>query len=165
MKNRKRSFGVITLIALIAAVLSALLSCADKTEEKALDSVESIYARIEEAAGDISRLESVDEQTLASVLGVDTNRIKAYRLGVAADSSLADEIGVFELSDTGYAEELVHLLRSRLSRAARIAKEYSPTQYELILKAEVVSKGNFVFYTVCRDTESVTAAVKKAIGD
>lgn len=160
IKNMKktllRTFAKTTLI-LLALVLgtAALLSCS-REKGRELDSVDAVYSYFEENAESLAALESVDGDTLKSVMGIDMSKIGSFRFGVAADKTLADELAVFELNDASYEEELVRLLEAWLARAARSARDYSPAQYAIILKAKVVAKYGYVFYAVCSDTDTLT---------
>lgn len=143
---------------------AAILSCSGEKGGD-LDSVDAVYGFFEENAESLTALESVDGDTLKSVMGIDMSKIGAFRFGIASDKTLADELAVFKLKDVSYEGELVRLLEARLARAARSARDYSPEQYAIILKADVVSKYGYVFYAVCSNTDKLTekalASIKK----
>lgn len=158
----KRCFFIkaAALILLTATVIGVFAGC-DKSEPS-LSSPAEISARIMET-GEFAELKKADEEALDIMLGIDEEKLAGYEVYLSVDAKLADEIAVFELSDENYRAALVNQLKQRLVHAASVARNYSPEQYDIIMKATVEEKGRFVFYIVNEKSASLTEEIKKLI--
>ena len=155
-KTRK----TVCLTAILLAAIFAALSMACKTES------ELTAAQLCERAqslGSFPTLEKADDELLRDFYGINLEKIESCELLYSTERLLADEIAVFKLADESYKSELTALLNARLKRAASNARDYSPEQYEIILKSAVEAKGSFVFYVVNEQSESIVLELKKLI--
>ena len=136
-----------------------------KAAEAKLDSPEAICEFVMKSIEGLPQMEKADSGLVEDVFGIDTGKLKAYELWLSSDATRADEIAVFELEDDGYREELKNYLAARLLRAASVAEDYSPEQYEIIMKSTVEEKGNFLFYVVGAQSVDIIAKLKSMIAD
>ena len=165
MIKRTVSILLIAAIASLAAILfAACANCGTGStnggEATRMDTVKEISDFIKTRAS-FAELESVNETDLSDVFGVEADKLKCFEMLLSVDKTLADEIAVFELSDASYKSELMSLLKARLSSAANMARDYSPKQYDIIIKSTVEEMGNFVFYVVNEKSESIISELKR----
>lgn len=170
MKHGKKSklgaafFSALVFLTALAFTM-ALSSCGGKDDETTkLNTASDIYKHITTLAV-FPKMEQPNSEDIEDYFGIDLDRIKAYEVRLSSDATLADEIAVFELADEAYRVALVNILKQRLNRAANVARDYSPEQYDIILKSTVEEKGRFVFYVVNAKSESIVSELKKLIED
>ncbi len=136
-----------------------------KAVEAKLDSPKAICEFVMNSIEALPKMEKADGELVEDVFGIDTGKLKAYELWLSSDATRADEVAVFELEDDGYKEELKNYLAARLLRAASVAEDYSPEQYEIIMKSTVEEKGDFIFYVVGDNNTKIIAELKKLISN
>lgn len=149
----KQTLFLRRLVVLASAIVccAALFICCNHSSDKQLDSVEKMYDFIL-PKGSFPEMIKADDEIVSEVYGVDLQRISAHAVGTAENKLNADEIVIFELSDEGYADDLIRILNSRLDSLARAAENYNPSQYEMIKSAVVKEKGRFVFLIINKDS-------------
>lgn len=169
MKQNRRPIlgaGFLSALAFCAALVFAFALSACSSEKKedssSIKTVSDIHNHILTLA-EFPEMEEMDGESVSELYGIELQNIKEHKVYFSSNAVLADEIAVFELSDEGYRSELVNLLKQRLKSAANIAKNYSPEQYEIIIKSTVEEKGSFVFYVVNAKSESIVSEIKKLI--
>lgn len=161
MKKTKMIFRI---TALALATVFAALSFACKKEENTLKTPAEICEHAKTLAS-FPKLEKGNEELLSEIIGIKLDKLDSWELLYSEEGTLADEIAVFKLKDESYRSKLIYTLEQRLKRAASSARDYSPEQYDIILKSTVEEKGRFVFYVVNEKSESIVSELKKLIED
>ena len=161
MKTNKINTALrISAVILVMTMLLQFFGCSGGGET--LSDPEEMYSFISENAA-FPSMEDVDAEAVRDIYGIDLDKISRYVLRISEDKSIADEVAIFETADPEYLSTLDRLLSSRLNMAARAARDYSPEQYEIILKAEVVSRGRYVFFIVNSESASLTRSLLNRI--
>ena len=156
--------ALLFLLALASAAVFTACGGGKNEDKTKLNTVSDISKHIQTLA-DFPKMEQPNDEDIEDYFGIDLDKIKAHEVLLSSDATLADEIAVFELEDEAYRVALVNVLKQRLNRAANVARDYSPEQYEIILKSTVEEKGRFVFYVVNAKSESIVSELKKLIED
>ena len=79
------------------------------------------------------------------------------------DGLRADEVWLIEAKDADSLKQLEALAQSRLERKGEESITYSPEQYEVVQKAEVITAGNYLVVIVSPDVQDLLAVVNEAI--
>ena len=160
---------IIITLALVFA-LSLIFAGCGKVEEIAntpiVDSVftvSQIYDKVKEVAG-FGGMTAVPQRDYSDIYGIDASKISESVWYMSENPSLnADEVAIFKLSDSSYADTLAGIFRDRISRQLEVAKTYSPDEAGKLEKAEVVVAGSYVYYCVGKASDAMMAVFKTLI--
>lgn len=157
---KKCFFTVLTAVLILTTSLFA--ACAKQPKNA---NVQEVYDKLI-AAGNFSKLTKVPEKQLNEIYGIDTAKLKQYVFCTSENSSInTDEIAIFEVSDTAYAETLVKRCVSRLNSQRKTAASYAlPDEFEKLKPVEVVRVGNFVYYAVGKNYDGIMKIFRANIG-
>lgn len=169
LKIKKRVIAcckTILVAAVFASVVLTTLLCCKKSDDKPiLSSPERICGFALDKMGKSPKMEKADAEMIGSVFGIELGELESYELWVSADASYANEVAVFKLGNDQYSEELKSLLSARLNRAAAVAQDYSPEQYDIIMKSSIEEKGEFIFYVVHEKSAEIITEIEKLIAE
>ena len=148
--------------ALLAAVLllTACTAAPDTNKTESLD-VESIYASFESTLPEMTQF---DEDRMLNLLGLSSDKYARALVYVASDGLLADEIWLVEAKDADTLAEIKTLAETRLRLKGKESQTYSPAQYAIIQKAQVITHGNYLAVIVSPEVEQLSALYKAAAG-
>ncbi len=157
-------------IALILALVLAFsfAGCSgNKNEEEAPAAsinVEDVYASIESAV-EMNEMTILEDDMILNLLGIEAEKTVQLKVAIAKHADLlADEIWLVEAVDEAAAAEIVELANTRLELQAAASMTYSPEQYEIVNKAEIITQGNFVALIVSPDVADIVPVVNEAFG-
>jgi hypothetical protein len=97
----------------------------------------------------------MDEMMMLNFCGIQADMCKQAVVSVCFDGLRADEIWLIEAKDADSLKQLEALANSRLERKGEESITYSPEQYEVVQKAEVITAGNYLVVIVSPDVQDL----------
>ena len=147
-------------IALLLAVLMLCLAgCGGKDQTKNVIDVQSVY---DSMADLLPEMLPMDEAMMLNFCGIKAEQCKQVVVAVCSDGLRADEVWLIEAVDEGALEELKDLADGRLTRKGEESITYSPEQYEVVKKAEVITAGNYLAVLVSPDVDALVKIFNEA---
>ena len=147
-------------IALLLAVLMLCLAgCGGKDQTKNVIDVQSVY---DSMADVLPEMLPMDEAMMLNFCGIKAEQCKQVVVAVCSDGLRADEVWLIEAVDEGALEELKNLADGRLTRKGEESITYSPEQYEVVKKAEVITAGNYLAVLVSPDVDALVKIFNEA---
>ena len=139
-------------IALLLAVLMlCLVGCGNKTQDVSMD-VKSVYESMEST---LPEMLPMDEAMMLNFCGIKAEQCNQVVVAVCSDGLRADEVWLIEAKDADTLKQLQTLAQSRLERKGEESITYSPEQYEVVQKAEVLTAGNYLAVLVSPDVDQL----------
>ena len=105
----------------------------------------------------------MDESMMLNFCGIKAENCKQAVVAVCSDGLRADEIWLIEANDAAALKELQSLAEGRLTRKGEESITYSPEQYAVVEKAQLIRSGNYVLLIVSPDVDALTNAAKQAL--
>ena len=147
-------------IALLLAVLMLCLAgCGGKDQTKNVIDVQSVY---DSMADLLPEMLPMDEAMMLNFCGIKAEQCKQVVVAVCSDGLRADEVWLIEAVDEGALEELKSLADGRLTRKGEESITYSPEQYEVVKKAEVITVGNYLAVLVSPNVDALVEIFNEA---
>lgn len=147
-------------IALLLAVLMLCLAgCGGKDQTKNVIDVQAVY---DSMADVLPEMLPMDEAMMLNFCGIKAEQCKQVVVAVCSDGLRADEVWLIEAVDEGTLEELKSLADGRLTRKGEESITYSPEQYEVVKKAEVITAGNYLAVLVSPDVDELVKIFNEA---
>lgn len=147
-------------IALLLAVLMLCLAgCGGKDQTKNVIDVQAVY---DSMADVLPEMLPMDEAMMLNFCGIKAEQCKQVVVAVCSDGLRADEVWLIEAVDEGALEELKSLADGRLTRKGEESITYSPEQYEVVKKAEVITAGNYLAVLVSPDVDALVKIFNEA---
>lgn len=97
----------------------------------------------------------MDESMMLNFCGIKAENCKQAVVAVCSDGLRADEIWLIEANDATALKELQDLAEGRLTRKGEESITYSPEQYEVVQKAQVITAGNYLAVIVSPDVDAL----------
>jgi len=149
-------------IALLLAVLMLCLAgCGGKDQTKNVIDVQSVY---DSMADVLPEMLPMDEAMMLNFCGIKAEQCKQVVVAVCSDGLRADEVWLIEAVDEGALEELKSLADGRLTRKGEESITYSPQQYAVVEKAELLQQGRFIALLVSPDSAQLAKVFRKEAG-
>ena len=147
------------LIALLLVILTLCLAgCGGKEQAVEMD-VQAVYESME---GTLPEMLVMDEAMMLNFCGIKPEQCKQVVVAVCSDGLRADEVWLIEAADEAALKELEGLAEGRLTRKGEESITYSPEQYEVVKKAEVITAGNYLAVLVSPDVDALADIFNEA---
>ena len=104
----------------------------------------------------------MDETMMLNFCGIEAEMCNQAVVAVCFDGLRADEIWLIEAKDADALEQRQTLANSRLERKGEESITYSPEQYEVVQKAEVITAGNYLAVIVSPDVQTLVEIFNEA---
>lgn len=161
----------ITALLLCVLMVASLAACGGETEsgnansggETASLDVNAAYEKLSQAATLPEMLE-LDAGQMLDLCGIKEADVTAAKVVICADSLRTDEIWLIQAKDAAAADAVVKLAEKRLEAKGEESITYSPEQYAVVEKAELLRQGNFVALIVSPDVAPMTEAFNQYAG-
>ena len=143
------------LFALILAsvmVLSLLTACGGKKEEKQVDLPE-LWASMEENL-ELPAMMEMDDDALDFLYGINADDLESYVARVPMMNVHATEFFLAKVKD-GKLDTVKKALEDRQANLEQQWSMYLPDQYALVKNAQLVVNGNYLFFCIAEDADSV----------
>ena len=144
---------------LAAALLLSLAACGAKEEEKNVD-LNALYESYAEYMPDMF---TPDAETMMNFLGIDTADCAQAVVAICGDGMRTDEVWLIEAKDDAALERLTELAQPRIVAKEDETISYAPDQYEVVLKAELLTSGKYLALLVSPDVDALKAAFEAAV--
>lgn len=149
------------VLAVILAVFSlAVCLCGCGQKEGKTPKTADVAAAIYES-GEFSELIALnDENIVRRYYGIDLESIEEYEALVCSSGALADEIAVFKMKEKDDVEDMLEVVRERKQELYDSFVDYVPGEVGKIENAIISSKGNYVYFIVCKDRDAAKKAAE-----
>ncbi len=125
--------------------------------------MKSVYTALGKAAALPEMLE-LDESLMLDYCGIRSEDVNQVVVVICADSLRTDEIWLVEAVDGDAAERITGLANSRLKKKGEESITYSPEQYAVVEKAELLQYGNYIALIVSPDVQTLAQAFRQEAG-
>ena len=147
-------------IALLLVVLMLCLAgCGGKDQAVNVIDVQAVYESME---GTLPAMVLMDEAMMLNFCGIKAEQCKQVVVAVCSDGLRADEVWLIEAADEAALKELEALAEGRLTRKGEESITYSPEQYKVVEKAEVITAGNYLAVLVSPDVDALVDIFNEA---
>lgn len=148
------------VIALLLAVLMLCLAgCGGKDQTLNVIDVQAVYDSMK---GTLPEMLPMDEAMMLNFCGIKAEQCNQVVVAVCSDGLRADEVWLIEAKDADALEALKDLADGRLTRKGEESITYSPEQYEVVKKAEVITAGNYLAVLVSPDVDELVKIFNEA---
>ena len=149
------------LIACLLAMVSVLSFAACETKNKGPEDLDlsKVYTTLTEKVA-IPEMLELDEDMMLDYCGIRSDDVEQAIVVICADSLRTDEIWLIEAVDEAAAKEIEALAENRLAKKGEESITYSPEQYEVVQKAELIRDGRFVALFVSPDAAQLAKIYK-----
>lgn len=161
-------------ILLAAAMLLSLCACggqetpettAAPTEAPTTEPVPVDLARVyDTVSGQMPEMILLDETMMMNFLGIAAEDCAVAVVATCADGLRTDEIWLIEAADEAALERLKTLAETRLRLKGEESITYSPEQYAVVQKAELITSGLYLALVVSPDVDTLSELCRDAIG-
>ena len=155
--KRNRLFA---LILASAMVLSLLTACGgDKTEDKNVD-IPALWTSMEEGL-ELPMMMELGDDELDFLYGLNAADLESYVARVPMMNVHATEFFLAKVKD-GKMDDVKAALESRQATLEQQWSQYLPDQYALVKNYQLVVNGNYVFFCIAEDADSVVSLFNEA---
>ncbi len=173
MENSKRRNIVmskkITAASLVLAIIFCFCSCAsvnedsDKNGNKDNANVNiDLRTLYEECVEKMPPMLLLDGEMMLDYCGINPEDCEEYYVSICEDSLRADEIWLIKVADVSKTQAIVDLANARIQAKAEESKTYSPEQYAIVQKAQIISQGEYIAVVVSPDVETIFEIITNA---
>ena len=146
------------------AILLSSAACQKEVATPKTDlDMEQLYSKLCKAASLPPMLE-LDKDLMLDYCGIKADSVKQAKVLICEDSLRTDEIWLIEANDEESATQIKALADKRLKAKAAESETYSPAQYEVVQKAELIQTGNYVVLFVSPDSAALATAFRQEAG-
>jgi hypothetical protein len=148
-------------ISILLILALALTGCAggDKAGAAKDWDVEALYTQMESSV-DMPGMLELDDTMKFDFCGVDAAELNQSKMLVCEDSLRTDEIWLLEVKDAAGMREIDELIAARIKAKEDESITYSPEQYAIVQKHNVIKNGNFVALIVSPSVDELSAVVE-----
>ena len=149
---------------LFALMLAILMLCMtgcggkDAGSDVSMD-VQSVY---DSMVSVLPEMLPMDETMMLNFCGIEADMCEQAVVAVCFDGLRADEVWLIEAKDADSLKTLQQLAQSRLDRKGEESITYSPEQYEVVQKAQVITAGNYLAVLVSPDVQQLADIFNQA---
>ena len=147
-----------------AVLLVTLVACGKEDQPKSVNlNMEDVYSKLCKAASLPPMLE-LDKDLMLDYCGIKADTVKQAKVLICEDSLRTDEIWLIEANDEETAKQIKELADKRLKAKAAESETYSPEQYAVVQKAELIRTGSYVALFVSPDSAALAQTFRQEAG-
>ncbi len=151
------------LFTVLALALSLAACGGEEAPAPVQMEAQQIYTQLGEKV-ELPAMLTLNEALLLDICGIQTADVKQAVVAICEDSLRTDEIWVVEAVDEAAAQRIVELAQKRLTKKGEESVTYSPEQYAVVEKAQLLQNGNYVIVLVSPDVTDMASAVQTITG-
>ncbi len=151
---------VMSLILILAAFVSLTACGGEKAPEAKQVDVAALYETMQQT---LPEMILMDEETMLNFFGLEARDCAQVVTAICADGLKTDEVWLIEAKDAAALERIQAMADSRLRAKADETVTYSPEQYKVVEKAQVLVNGNYLALLVSPDVDALKAAFEAAV--
>ena len=123
---------------IMCVCLALMLLCVAGCGEQAASlDMNTLYGDLT-AAVEMPQMLELNEGLMLDYCGIQAADVKQARVLICADSLRTDEIWLLEATDANAADRLAALAEKRLGKKGEESITYSPEQYKVVQKAQLI---------------------------
>ena len=145
----------------ILCVLLMVLLLAGCAEHPVALNMEAVYEEIGKSVA-LPQMLELDADMMLDYCGIKGEDVSQAKVLICADSLRTDEIWLLEAVDANAADRLVKLAEGRLTQKGEESITYSPEQYKVVEKAQLIQVGNYIALLVSPDAEAMAQVFNQA---
>lgn len=164
----KRLFAMILAVVMLLSLVGCGSDINEETQPETLPQeslapadMEKIYEAMAEKMPEMIRM---DETTMLNFCGIQAQDCVQVVAAICADGLITDEVWLIEAKDEAALERLKTLAESRLQMKGEESITYSPEQYEVVQKAQVLTNGLYMALIVSPDVEALAEIFRASAG-
>ena len=155
---------------MVLALMFALCACGAKegpnhnttTTETPSDVTVNLKDLYDECATKMPEMIALDSEMMLNFCGINEADCKEVYVSICADSLRADEIWLIEAKDADALNRISQLASARLTAKEDESITYSPEQYAIVQKAEIITFGNYFALVVSPDVSTIKNIIVNA---
>lgn len=157
--------ALVTVLSLCAcAQAPAETTAPTQTTQSAVTmNMQDVYAQLAKTV-EMPQMLELNASLMLDYCGIQAADTAQAVVAICADSLRTDEIWLVEAVDADAAQRIAALAQSRLKKKGEESITYSPEQYAVVQKAEVLQQGNYFALIVSPDAEALAQAFRQAAG-
>lgn len=144
---------------LVICMMMSLAACGGKTKAVNVD-VAAVYDSYKE---NLPEMLEPDEDTLLNFMGIQVSDCKQYKVAICAEGLRADEVWLIEAKDDAAMKNLTELAEMRIQSKLDETETYTPDQFLIVQKAEIVTKGNFLALLISPEVDVLKSGLEAAL--
>ncbi len=143
---------------LVLILLLSIAGCADSPKQIDIPTVyENICAAVK-----VPQMLELNSDLMLDYCGIKQEYVSQAKVLICADSLRTDEIWLLEAADSAAASKLMDLAGKRLDKKGEESITYSPEQYKVVEKAELIQIGNYIALLVSPDSAAMAEVFRNA---
>jgi len=144
------------LVLLVLVTLLTLTACGgqDNLNTPVQMDMNATYTSISGAL-EMPEMLELDADLMLDYCGIRQETVKQAKVLICADSLRTDEIWLIQAVDEGAAKTIEELANKRLQKKGEESITYSPEQYAVVQKAELVRHGCYIGLFVSPDSAAM----------
>jgi predicted small lipoprotein YifL len=153
----------LTIVTLLALVVSLAACGGEEAPAPVTMPAQDVYAQLEQQKIENAMLK-LNEGLLLDLCGIRSEDVKQAVVAICEDSLLTDEVWVVEATDEAAAQRIIELAKNRLKKKGEESITYSPEQYAVVEKAQLLQNGSFVVLLVAPNVTDMAASLETVTG-
>ena len=149
---------MMSLVLAMVLVLT-MAGCGSKAEEPVSIDVNALYETYTQY---LPEMFFPDEMTMLDFLGIEVEDCVQYKVAICAEGMRADEVWLIEAKDAEALEKLTGLAQMRIKAKEDETVTYTPDQYVIVEKAEVLTNGMYLALLISPDVDAMKAGFEAA---
>ncbi len=154
---------ILSVILAVCLLLSLTACGGGGTKAPQNMDLEKTYEKLTQSAALPAMLE-LPEDLILDLCGIKRENVNQYKVVISEDSLRTDEIWLVEAKDEAGAKTIEELAQKRLKAKGEESITYSPEQYAVVEKAQLIRAGRFVALLVSPDVAALAAAFRTEAG-
>lgn len=150
----------VLVVCLVLILLMGMTACEDTAVTM---DMQEVYSNICSTV-QVPDMLTLNESLMLDYCGIRAEDVVQAVVVICADSLRTDEIWLLEAKDAAAAEKLMSLAQKRLTKKGEESITYSPAQYAVVEKAQLLQEGNCIALLVSPDSEAMAQVFLSAAG-
>lgn len=160
----KKLFALCLAILVVLGMTACGGDTQDNVDRKPVEkNVADIYVELGNVV-ELPEMLPLNESLMLDYCGIEVSDVKQAEVYICADSLKTDEFWLIEATNEEAAKKIVDLAKARLKTKGDESITYSPEQYAVVEKAQLLQNGNHIFLLVSPDVESMVTALESVTG-
>lgn len=148
----------ILIMMLSILLVLGMTACGGNAEpEKEPVNLQAVY---DECTAIMPEMMVLDENTMLNFLGIQAEDCAQVIAAISAGGLNADEIWLIEAKDQEAYDRLINLVNVRLTAKEEETINYTPDQYVIVEKAQILTQDLYIAFLVSPDVDSLKAIVE-----
>lgn len=147
---------------IVMLILAALLltACSNATQTREPADLQKIYDTV---TAQMPEMILLDSGLRLDLLGIDEADCEEAFTAICSDSMRVDEVWVIRAKDNAALQKLTALAQSRIDAQAEVCESYSPEQFAVVKKAEIVTEGLDLVLIISPEAAALRTAVEELL--